>query len=1167
MHQRSRGRGALAAAAALALAAGPAIAWPAYGAPGPEGTVVPTAGRAGQAGPGGAPAHTIGLLTGDAVSVDARGRVVGIVRGEGRGHIPFRVEREGGRTLVVPGDARQLLRSGRVDSRLFDVAELLGAQEQTRRQAQWPGQEQGQARSAKTGGGLPLIVAYGAASAPATAALKSELRTDGDVTVRHAFPSIGAEAVTVPDASVGAVWRALTKAPATGDAGRSAAPGLARVWLDGVRRASLDKSVPQIGAPAAWAKGFDGKGVRVAVLDTGVEENHPELKGRQEAERNFSSAADLQDRNGHGTHVASIVAGTGEGSKGTYKGVAPGARILDGKVLNDNGVGSDSGILAGIEWAAEQGADIVNLSLGAPDTPDTDPLEAVIDRLSAERGILFAVSAGNSGARQGAIASPGSADAALTVGAVDGADAIADFSSRGPRVGGGTPKPDLTAPGVDITAASAAPGSVLAREFGEGPPGYLSISGTSMAAPHAAGAAALLKQRHPTWTRRELKAALIASAEPGRAGAFADGGGRVDVAAALTQTVVAEPTAIGFATQAYPHDDDRPETRKLTYRNLGTAPVTLDLRATGTGPDGGPAPVGMFALSAERVTVPAGGTAAVELTADTRPGGAVFGAHSALVTATGGGHTVRTAAAVVREAELYDLKVDHIGEDGKPAPDYWPGVYRLGGTGANPGTGTNPDTGTNPGTNPDPGTGALAEAGGGNRAAYAPDGSYTVRVPKGLYFVESLIFSADRSAHVAAPHFEVKGDTSITLDARTARPLDITGPDPAAKTEFGSTTVELALPDGDGFMVSTGGPNHADIRFAQLGPDFSSPGTLFQGFDAVETNGGTEYRHAYGGVTKRLATGFVRRAERGDFAEVNVRLGAQLPGKAGGLLAHADLGGGVPLVTFADARPLPAAPKVFLTANTPWRLEEIQRNGADEPVELSHQAQRSVRYRAGGTYRHDLGIGVYGPDAGEGYGIARRGDTIVPCTDLLLDGAGNRSLMWGDSAPDLTTTTLTRNGVAVPPDGGLLNCLTGFKVPAEKGKFELAVKTSRTASATRPTEVSATWGFTSGSTAFEWLPFSVVRFEPKLALDSTAKAGAVARIPVEVKGTAAGGNLKSLRVRVSYDNRTWLPAPVVKGAVYVVNPKAGRALSLRADLVDKRGNTLSQTIRNAYWGK
>lgn len=255
-----------------------------------------------------------------------------------------------------------------------------------------------------------------------------------------------------------------------------------------------------------------------------------------------------------------------------------------------------------MEWAADQGADVVNLSLGGPDTPDVDPLEAEVDKLSAEKGILFAIAAGNEGPES--IGSPGSADAALTVGAVDDHDKLAEFSSTGPRLGDGAIKPDVTAPGVDITAA-AAPGSVIDTEVGEKPAGYLTISGTSMATPHVAGAAAILKQEHPDWTYTELKGALTGSAKGGSYTPFEQGAGRIAVDAAIKQTVIADPSSVSFGVARWPHTDDTALTRRLTYRNLGTKDVTLTLGVKTTDPKGHAAPAGFFELAATTLTVPA----------------------------------------------------------------------------------------------------------------------------------------------------------------------------------------------------------------------------------------------------------------------------------------------------------------------------------------------------------------------------------------------------------------------------------------------------------------------------------------------------------------------------------------------------------------------------------
>ncbi|MFF1834311.1 S8 family serine peptidase [Streptomyces sp. NPDC058231] len=182
--------------------------------------------------------------------------------------------------------------------------------------------------------------------------------------------------------------------------------------------------------PTAWAAGYDGTGTKVAILDTGIDATHADLSDRIAEARNFSDSADTVDRFGHGTHVASIIAGSGAASGGKYKGVAPGAKLLIGKVLGDTGSGTDSSVLAGMEWAAHSGAKVVSMSLGANNyTDDTDPLGQAVNRLTAETGTLFVIAAGNAGPDPSTIGSPGSADAALTVAAVDGQDRIAAGNS------------------------------------------------------------------------------------------------------------------------------------------------------------------------------------------------------------------------------------------------------------------------------------------------------------------------------------------------------------------------------------------------------------------------------------------------------------------------------------------------------------------------------------------------------------------------------------------------------------------------------------------------------------------------------------------------------------------------------------------------------------------
>lgn len=259
----------------------------------------------------------IRLITGDRVVVGAKGQVVGFEAAKGRERIPVQVQRIKDHTLVVPSDAQRLIATGKLDQRLFDVAELTDPQ---LRKSQ--------------GDGLKLIVQYDGGADAA----RAEVRSAGDTRLRRTFPALDADAIRTPQDDVTKVWEALTDQRKSGL--RATSSGIKKVWLDGVRRASLDRGVEQIGADKAWEAGYDGTGVKIAVLDTGVDKTHDDLKTQVVGEKNFSGSPDTVDHVGHGTHVASIAAGTGAKSGGTYKGVAPGAEVISGKVLNDEDTGT-----------------------------------------------------------------------------------------------------------------------------------------------------------------------------------------------------------------------------------------------------------------------------------------------------------------------------------------------------------------------------------------------------------------------------------------------------------------------------------------------------------------------------------------------------------------------------------------------------------------------------------------------------------------------------------------------------------------------------------------------------------------------------------------------------------------------------------------------------------
>ena len=304
------------------------------------------------------------------------------------------------------------------------------------------------------------------------------------------------------------------------------------LWLDQPVKALLDTSVPLIQAPRVWESGYRGRGIKIAILDTGIDPHHPDVAGRIAATSTFVGRS-YYDDNGHGTHVAGTAAGNGSAHGGLYVGVAPEAELYISKVLDAGGGGMMSDVMAGVEWAVDQEVHVIGLSLGSPGPCDgTDALSATCDA-AVEHGVVVCVAAGNDGPSRYTVGSPGCARQVITVGASDDSDEIATFSSRGPTSDGRV-KPDIVFPGAGIVAARAA-GTAMGRVVDEH---YTSASGTSMATPHAVGAAALLLQANPSLTPREVKSLLMSTARNLGHEANAQGAGRGDV----YQAYIGEPS-------------------------------------------------------------------------------------------------------------------------------------------------------------------------------------------------------------------------------------------------------------------------------------------------------------------------------------------------------------------------------------------------------------------------------------------------------------------------------------------------------------------------------------------------------------------------------------------------------------------------------------------------
>jgi len=389
------------------------------------------------------------------------------------------------------------------------------------------------------------------------------------------FGARGAAGIRVVGAYDRLIAGVVLEAPASALAELRATPGVHTVEPDRPVHAFLDRSVPQVrGDLVRTLLHGTGHGVRVGIVDTGIDYHHAAFGGAFGPGSRVAGGDDLvnhdgdpMDDNGHGTHVAGIVAGNGGG----VVGMAVDATLYVYKALNQYGGGLVSDVIAGLERCADPDQDpatddrldVVNMSLGAYGGDPDDAFSSAVDALDA-LGTTVVVAAGNNGLPF-TIGDPAIARGALAVGATTRADTTARFSSRGPGPDL-APKPDMVAPGDEIVSAALGGGKVA-------------MSGTSMAAPHVAGAAALLIQLHPDWTHDEVRAALVgASVNLGRS-ILDQGAGRLDAYAAATATLFASPSRISFG-RVLPLGPDTVLTRTLRIRSHAAASeaVTIDVQ-------------------------------------------------------------------------------------------------------------------------------------------------------------------------------------------------------------------------------------------------------------------------------------------------------------------------------------------------------------------------------------------------------------------------------------------------------------------------------------------------------------------------------------------------------------------------------------------------------------
>lgn len=265
-------------------------------------------------------------------------------------------------------------------------------------------------------------------------------------------------------------------------------PNVASIVEDEVVNMSLDTSVPVIGANTVYTSGINGQGVKVCIVDTGVDDTHPALNPLV-AEYDFVNGdTNAVDDNGHGTHVAGIIAS----KDATYRGVAPGASLMAAKVLNATGSGFTSNVVAGINWCVTNGADVINLSLGGGGFTGTCDfrIDANATNNAVTAGVVVTVASGNDGFING-VSAPACASKVIAVGAVTDSDGRTAFSNEGPQL-------DVVAPGAPVTSLNA--------PINGG--GFITFQGTSMATPHVAGLAALILDKNTNLNPTQVRGAI-----------------------------------------------------------------------------------------------------------------------------------------------------------------------------------------------------------------------------------------------------------------------------------------------------------------------------------------------------------------------------------------------------------------------------------------------------------------------------------------------------------------------------------------------------------------------------------------------------------------------------------------------------------------------------------
>ncbi|MFF3613053.1 S8 family serine peptidase [Streptomyces sp. NPDC002580] len=1072
---------------------------------------------------------SVTLVTGDKVLVttDPAGHSSASVLPREDGTRPTVQTYQSGKDLYVyPDDASRAIADGKVDEQLFNVTGLIR-----------------QGYDDEHTDALPLIATYQKSVNLADSTPAAPRGAERGLSL----PAVDGVALKAGKDTAAAFWQDVT-----GTRSRSAST-LKKLWLDGKVEGTLDRSTKQVHAPEAWAAGYDGKGTKVAVLDTGVDAEHPDLKSQITESKNFTNSKDTTDHVGHGTHTASTVGGTGAASDGLKKGVAPGTSLLIGKVLDDSGSGQDSWVIAGMQWAVDQKADVVSMSLGNATIRDcTDPVAQAAKELSQNTHSLFVVAAGNSGSAAETVSSPGCVPGVLTVGAVDRDDTTAPFSSRGPVAVTHTLKPEIAAPGVGISAANAG---------GRGVYAYQSMSGTSMATPHVAGAAAIVRQAHPDWTAQQIKDALVSSARTGGkvAGADETGSGVLDVFGAVNQKVLA-PAAVQAGSYNWPQDRSDRTTTQVPLTNTGGRDLTLDLKVGGLhGNDGSDVRSDIVELGQGRVRIPAGATVQVPLRIDptARLRDAQYGAVTGRLLATGGGARVSVPVTLYVQPETVTLRVKLLDRNGTPAAG--PSSMDL----------------------------VELDIDKGERRINAGAADQVFNVRPGDYALSSYVTSYDANkkaesvSYLAKPQFRITRDTTVVLDAREAHRLSLETDRPST---VDSTTLSYARTWDDTWQIASSVVVAKTVPAIYADIDGRAGKGTFEFRPTWRASGsedGAPYVYNLSYPTEGpLHSDQVYRPRDSRLARVTETWNA-LGKEADYLDALFVRPGG------ADSDLLTVS--LFSPVHVPGTRTAYYTTGDDSWYHgvmtsfpfAAFMGDQERTYRAGERRAEEWYGGPMRPAAprdADGelmLSAERQGDLMGFQNALWVDNSGDH-WTYGGSFGDLGNLTLKRDGEKI---GGSYDPYGVFEVPDEDAAYELTQKLEKILSADRnwlrSTAVTTTWSFRSHREPDVYsrgLPILAPVYDLPADGLNTLPAQSGIKVGLSAEGHAGytPGAITKASLSYSYDGgTTWTEAPTQHRygrwtAVLDHTGASGRQVMTKVALTDAKGNAVTQTVTRAY---